>query len=240
MTRSQIIVDIVENNIKLSDALYRVILIAKELDNKDLIDWAKMEVNGYKNIENVPDYRKTVSTSFRYSGINGSFQIKSAMLDTSFLRDEILDKVKNVAIFEDINSVETKMNAENDTFEVDVTFLAPEIYANSNNGYTGIQCTSARQLIAKQLFSSIYNEVKTKLIDILTLVEKEIGNLDKIDLSKKVKSKKSKVNNEISQLFNFSEMAIETVPSKIFWKIIIPIATAILGGLAVLLIYELL
>src|SRR5690554_3362444 len=121
MTRSQIIVDIVENNIKLSDALYRVILIAKELDNKDLIDWAKMEVNGYKNIENVPDYRKTVSTSFRYSGINGSFQIKSAMLDTSFLRDEILDKVKNVAIFEDINSVETKMNAENDTFEVDVT-----------------------------------------------------------------------------------------------------------------------
>lgn len=238
MARSQIIIDIVENNIKISDALYRVILIAKELENNELIEWAKMELNGYKDIEDVPDYRKTVSTTFKYSGINGSYQVKSAILDNSFLGDEILEQVKNVTVFDDINSVETKMKVENDTFEIDATFLAPVVYANSNNGYTGIQCTSIRQLIAKQLFSAIYNEVKTKLIDVLTLIEKEVGNLDKKDLSRKVKGKKAKVNKELSSLFDVSSITTETVQSKILWRILIPIFTAIFGGLAVLIIYE--
>jgi len=238
MPKSKIIIDIVEKNIKLSDALYRVILIATELGNKDLLDWAKSEVNGYNNVTEVPDYRIKSSSTFHYTGINGPLQINQATLDTNFLSDETLKEISKLVFFEDINSIEEKVMSSDDVYGRDVSFLAREIYSNSNNGFSGIQCTSVSQVVGKQHFASIYNAVKTKLIEILTVIENEVGNLDKKDVSTKIKNKRIKVNSQIANLIETGDIKLESTSSKIFWKIIIPVITGILGGLAVLIIYE--
>lgn len=240
MPKSKIIIDIVENKIKLSDALYRVILIATELENTELLEWAKLEVNGYNQMKEVPEYRIKSSSTFHYTGLNGPLQINGATLDVNFLSQETLKEVSKLVFLEDINSIEEKVKSKEDVYNRDVSFLAGEVYKNSSDGFNGIQCTSIRQVVGKQFFASIYNAVKTKLIEILTVIEKEVGSLDKKDISRKIRTNKNKVNVEIAELIKTAEISFETTKSKFLWKIIVPIVTGILGGLAVLLIYELL
>jgi hypothetical protein len=239
MPKSKIILDIVENKIKLSDALYRVILIATELENTELLEWAKQEVNGYKDKEKLPEYRLKSSSVFKYSGLNGPLQINQASLDISFLSQETLERVSEFMIFEDINSIEEKAKSDTDVFRRDVSFLAGEVYQNSSNGFTGIECTSISQIISKQHFASVFNNVKTKLIDILMLLEEEVGNLDKKDISGKVKNKRNKVNDKISLVLKSVEIQKESLVNNMLWKIVIPILIAISGGVLVLIIQKL-
>ena len=55
--RSKVIVDILNGNITISDALYKLKVLLSDLNNKTVNEWIESELTGYKSSE-VPEYRK--------------------------------------------------------------------------------------------------------------------------------------------------------------------------------------
>ena len=80
MPKSQIIKDVVEDVVPLSKSLYRLYVLALDVKNSKLADWALCELKGYKKSDELPAYRKTKSVSLTYSGLNGHFQVKNIHL----------------------------------------------------------------------------------------------------------------------------------------------------------------
>ena len=86
-------------------SLYRALVIAKEGQNKPLEGWIRSELRGYESDDDLPDYRKTKSSNFRYSGINGNMQVTKATLPMGFIRDEIMDKIEDVEYRQGIRQI---------------------------------------------------------------------------------------------------------------------------------------
>lgn len=154
--------DLVEDRVSLEKSLYRALVIAKQNQNKPLEGWIRSELKGYESDDDLPDYRKTKSSNFRYSGINGSMQVTKAPLPMGFIRDEILDRVENVEYRQGIRQIEEFANSTS-TITIDRSLLAGEV-AHNTQGV--VQCVSLEQLLPTSFFSALAANVKERLIEV--------------------------------------------------------------------------
>lgn len=177
MAKSKLIKDLACGNVSISDAFYRLLVIAGDLDNKTLLNWASNEINGYSNCMDVPNYRIIHSLNFQYSGINGGFQVSNSPLNPMIFNEKTLESIKTLTITEGVKSIENKSDS-NKTLHRDLTYLAGEVYKNSG----GIQCISISQRIESSAFTNILSSIKTKLIQVLQKLEREYGNIDDLDV----------------------------------------------------------
>lgn len=154
--------DLVEDRVSLEKSLYRALVLAKETQNKPLEGWIRSELRGYKSDDDLPDYRKTKSTNFRYSGINGTMRVTKASLPLGFIRDEIMDKVKDVDYRDGIRQIEDFANSSS-AIAIDRSMLAGEVARNTQGD---VQCVALEQLLPPSFFSSIVADVKERLIEV--------------------------------------------------------------------------
>lgn len=231
---SRILEDIVSNKTSLEVGLQRLLVIANKTQNKEISNWCIRELNGYNSKEELPKYRMFKNRSLYYSGINGSFNVTDAPIGTGFLSDETLSKIENVYIFDNFKNIEERMIAKEDAFK-DFTCLAPEVLENTNDGLFGVQCTSIKQLIPYNFYSSIYSNVKTRIINLLCFYENNGINLDKFDISKN-KINRIKKNDKglySTVILKGEEYDFKKIGSSIVWNIIVPIITGIITGVIV-------
>lgn len=154
--------DLVEDRVSLEKSLYRALVLAKETQNKPLEGWIRSELRGYKSDDDLPDYRKTKSTNFRYSGINGNMRVTKASLPVGFIRDEIMDMIKDVEYREGIRQIEDFANSSS-AGAIDRSMLAGEVARNTQGV---VQCVALEQLLPPSFFSSIVADVKDRLIEV--------------------------------------------------------------------------
>lgn len=160
--KNTVLNDLVEDRVSLEKSLYRALVIAKQNQNKPLEGWIRSELKGYESDDDLPDYRKTKSSNFRYSGINGSMQVTKAPLPMGFIRDEILDRVENVEYRQGIRQIEEFANSTS-TITIDRSLLAGEV-AHNTQGV--VQCVSLEQLLPTSFFSALAANVKERLIEV--------------------------------------------------------------------------
>ncbi|HCQ6355916.1 hypothetical protein NMF85_07910 [Clostridioides difficile] len=60
MVKSRIIKELANSTVDLHTSLKRAKVIFQEVGNEELNQWLKNEIGGYKNLEDVPPYRKTL------------------------------------------------------------------------------------------------------------------------------------------------------------------------------------
>ena len=161
MVKSQLIKDITINKISIEEGLQRLLLISSELNNEELMKWILGELNGYKDGDSLPEYRKNIGSQLQYSGINGSYRVKNQILQKSFLPRELQKIIDN-----------------KDAVGLDLTFAAGYVFKT-----TGIQCLKISQVYDRISLDEIIANVKNKLIIILLSLEKEFGNLDGLDIN---------------------------------------------------------
>ena len=190
MAKSKIIKELVNEEISLSVALKRLIVLANDLNDLELKEWAEKEYKGYPTNDELPEYRYLKSSNFTYTGINGCLQVNNQPLDTGFIRDEYLEHVKLYKVFEPISTIEEKSKIKEGAIYVDRSFLAGEVLKNSTDGYDGIHCTSVRQNFTSAQFKGIVETVNSKILDILLKLDKEFGSLDELDIGSEKNSKK--------------------------------------------------
>lgn len=209
MAKSKIIKQLVNEEISLGIALKRLLVLATDLELSDLVNWVKCETRGYeRNL--VPEYRKISSLTFRYSGINGSFKINQANLDIGFLSKQTLDSVLVNDVKESIVNIEEKAKASDHELMIDRSYLAGEVYKNSSNGWTGIQCTSIAQIFHTEQFKSIYNKVYSMTLDILLELDKKFSNIDDMDLDIDSVDKKDldEISKSVQVIINYSPITV--------------------------------
>lgn len=178
MPKSQIIRELVDDNVPLEKSLNRLFVLAKDVGNEHLVQWAAKELNGYNVTDELPDYRKIKTLSLIYSGINGSYKVTKAPFPLNWLSSKTKDLISNTKIYEGIRYI-TDLSSSKEESMKDLTCLAGEVLENSNDI---IQCVSIYQIIPKAFFQSICATVKNKMIGALLELEKEYGILDSLGI----------------------------------------------------------
>lgn len=69
--RSKVIIDLINNNINVEQALEILDLLLKNIKDKKIKKWLSNEINGYDKDDDIPDYR-IVSINLKGSYIIGS------------------------------------------------------------------------------------------------------------------------------------------------------------------------
>jgi len=177
MVKSQLIKDITINKISIEEGLQRLLLISSELNNEELMKWILGELNGYKDGDSLPEYRKNIGSQLQYSGINGSYRVKNQILQKSFLPKELQKIIEETSIRTSIRGIE-KIIDNKDAVGLDLTFAAGYVFKT-----TGIQCLKISQVYDRISLDEIIANVKNKLIIILLSLEKEFGKLDGLDIN---------------------------------------------------------
>lgn len=225
MPKSQIIIDAVNGDVPIDKSLKRLQVLAHDVYNKELEKWAENELTGYLDSSEVPEYRETKSFNIVYSGFNLALQVNNAPLPIGCLGSDTLNEVANVAIREDILSVQKFADTEPGGYR-DLSFLASEVLKKSG----GIQCVSIQQLIPSSAYGKILAEVNNRIIKALMMLEDQHGKLDKLGI-KIGPSKAAQGNATINENLGLPVQIVkkESWTSKVAWNIIIPIITGVVG-----------
>lgn len=193
MAKSKIIKELANKEISLEVAFNRLLIIASDIGNTDLIDWATNELNGYSDKSIVPSYRKSGLGQIIYSGINGSFKITSQPLPEGAIDSEIIEILKDNTFSQDISSIEKFASGDNKNGIVrDITNLAPMVYDN-----TEIQCINIYMKYTKETFIKILSSIRTKLLKVFIELDKTFGCLDDLDIDTNGKELEN-INNKLN------------------------------------------
>ena len=230
MPKSHIIIELIDDLVPLNKSLTRLLVLAKDVDNKALYSWASKELKGYdKDIDSLPDYRICQSVDFMYSGFNKNVQVTKVPLPKSWFPEEILSKISTAYLYEGIKTIEELKNSERPSV-INYTELAGYISEQSDGL---ISCTSIYGNVPKSALEKIIDSVKERALLALIEMEKKYGVLDElfIDISNEKKSEIDYNNKELNRMvLNINvpnQMGKDSVPSKIAWNIIVPILTAV-------------
>lgn len=184
MAKSRIIKELSNNEITMEVALNRLLIIASDLENEDLANWASAELNGYNKHMELPAYRQKKSTHFTYSGINGNFQVTNITFPYIEILLEQDEHLLEVHITDSISSIQSMVtNSEKPACYIDYTWMSGHVYEK-----TGIICTSIKQNIPVNFMQNIMSEIKTRLLQVLIKLDKEYGCLDDLDIDTTAKS----------------------------------------------------
>lgn len=184
MAKSKIIIDLTSGQCSLPIALKRLYVILSDLNDKELQDWVKKELNGYTKEDSLPPYRivRCMPTgSYDVVGFGKIFTYKNRPLPMI----EIDEDLKNKLTHENLTlSVEILSKALND-YKNDKSIGMPlpmETWSLFEKG-TNVTITSASLIIDESEVQRVLNNVESKVIDLLLFLEKKFGNLDKLDIS---------------------------------------------------------
>lgn len=202
MAKSKIIKELANKEISIEVGLNRLLIIASDIENTELIQWAKNELNGYNNESEIPEYRKCGMGQIVYSGINGSFKVTDQPLPYGAIDKEFLEPFKKQRFTEDISTIEKFASDNNGKICINLTALAGNVYKN-----TGIQCLSIYMNYTREVFISILSSIRTKLLEIFIMLDKELGNLDDLDVDTSGKNLKD-LNEKINIIFQDNSVNI--------------------------------
>lgn len=184
MAKSKIIKELANNQISMEVALQRLMIIASDLGNEELLTWTETELQGYSPSDTLPEYRNIRSTYFVYSGINGGFKVTDCPFTFTNILKEKLSDIYNVPIMDSFSSLQNFIDSPGkQSYRRDFSML---------NGYvlqrTGIQCTSIYQMVPLNFLQKIVSQIKTILMKIFLKLDKEYGGLDDLDVDTTAKT----------------------------------------------------
>ncbi|MDN5479134.1 MAG: hypothetical protein L0G39_19585 [Chryseobacterium sp.] len=185
MAKSKILKELASNQTSLDVVLSRLIIIASDIEDIKLQEWALNELNGYSKNENVPEYRQ-LQGELIYSGINGPLMVNKLHLDIGFLDKDFQEIVLQPFVVSNGISLLLSGLENGEIFSKDMTFLSSQVYKNSATITGAIQATNIALVFNKAQIQNIISNVRTKLLQIFLELDKNYGNLDELDVSQQI------------------------------------------------------
>jgi len=204
MAKSQIIKDLANNSIDIETGLKRLLVISSNLDNNRFQNWVIKELNGYRAADELPAYRKNVSTIIRYTGINGRMQVTNQPLPTGFIPESFHEEIEAIkTINESVKALQEIVENRKAKMGKDLTMLAGAVFNES-----GIQCANIFMEFSLLSYVEVLTNVNTKLLTVFLELEKEFGLLDDLDINVTSKSKEEliNINKKIENVVYYNDM----------------------------------
>lgn len=180
MAKSKIIKQLVNNEITTKQALERMLILAKDIKDRNLEQWIRNEIQGYEKNDTIPEYRKIPIYCIGTYDV-GLTRAKNAPLPTIIL-DKVPQKEKGKFLHKYIEIPMEMLEQIIKNKEEVAESISPENFQIFEYG-TNIQVLSAKKVYDRIYLSKIIEKVRLKVIDILTELEKEFGCLDDLDIS---------------------------------------------------------
>lgn len=203
MAKSQIIKDLANGVVDTQTALKRTKVLLQELDNDDLLQWINYEIGGYPNDVDVPEYRiisgQLYGTHFKGSLAN-HIQYNHVPIPLGNLPEDIKTNILTVELRQGIGTLKNMITESQQNGNRGLAKPIPAEYypviAQANNDLGMIIVTANVELNMPNILN-IFTIIENKLLDILSYLEKQFGNLDDLDIDIK-----SKTPDELAQITN--------------------------------------
>lgn len=197
---SQIINDLLDDQKSLSSALLKTKVLARRIQNDELLNWVNNELVGYKNFEHLPDYRKEIFNGLKGNFINGPKKYTNVQIPTSGLDTKFEAKLRATEFFDSVTSLESLRLEDSSVLysplSAEITALIEENWRSMGNPY--LQLFSANKVIPKTSIVEILSNIRSKLLDFMLEFDGKFGDLTEInDLRMKKDEISSIVNNTI-------------------------------------------
>lgn len=176
----------------LTAALLKTKVLLHRLGEKELLDWVNGELQGYKSVDNLPDYR-VLKVIVRCTISNGSYRHSNQAVPLKHLEEETGRLLTTDYLAQSIAVIEGYIDNEN----LRIT-IAPEMYPLLSKAFSnGYHIESAWGVHSAGAMTQVVTEVTSRLLDfILELSERFPEDLKADEL--RTKSKEVGV----SDLFN--------------------------------------
>lgn len=205
MAKSQIIKDLANSKADTQTALKRTKVLLQDLGNDDLLDWVNYEIEGYPDDVNVPDYR-VIGGQLYGSYFKGSMashiKYNHVPLPLGNMPSEIKKNILTVQIAQGVEALKGMLTQGDNKGNNKLTKPIPAEYypyiAQANDDLGMIIATADVELDMPKILN-IFPKVESKLLDILSYLEKQFGNLDDLDIDVDSKSKEE-LNNIINHI----------------------------------------
>jgi len=177
---SDILNDLVNDQISLSVALNKTKVLATRIDNQALLNWVNSELKGYPNFDSVPDYRSTQGTVIG-DFTNGRQHVTNYPLPLPELGDDMDEKIRQFRTVDSVTTLEAFFDIPVTENRDSLVFPFPEgmrssledILRNSNGPY--FQLINVGIKVPFHFATSVLASVKDKLLEFMLALEKEFG-----------------------------------------------------------------
>jgi len=190
-----IINELTDINISLTSPLLKTKVLAHRIQNRELLLWTNLEVAGYTDLEDVPEYRKTtgdIYSDYRTSRFIATDQYVAVNGDQELFR---------IYMTQGIQTLETYKSAFiGQTFEGEDK---KALVANLSAQHENFQISRIYKKIPSNFISEILTHVRTKLLDVLLEMEEKYGYISNI---KELKAHNSAITHIVqTNIHNFGD-----------------------------------
>ena len=172
--RSKILIDLINEKIDVKKSFQILSLLLEDIENNDIENWMKYEMNGYPKDVEVPEYRiinaSIIGTVKTYTIIISNYDIPVPLEDKKTLcKHQVRDSVAEI----------TQYAFAEDQSEKHCLLSPIDIgYINSVALIQDAEVTHANLQLSMYGYTNVLNLLKDKLIEILKKLEKQYGCLD--------------------------------------------------------------
>lgn len=187
MSKSKIVLDLVQDNCFLSNILFRLKLLLSNFEDESILSWVNNEITGYSDDSKVPEYRHIRGT-IKCDIMHGYHYYQNAYLPISYSDPNILDII-TLHCKESVSAIETIMKNDDGKY---ASIIQNTVYPYLQK-YVNGSIQNAQLVYSEHSFSDVYSAIKNKVLDILILLERNFGNLDSYDIKLNDKQKDSMI-----------------------------------------------
>jgi hypothetical protein len=200
MARSQLLKDIVSGKENIENILLRIKVILSDLDNELIMNWVNGELQGYKNIEDVPSYRILKGRPEGTYIVNNQIKYTNASVPLEgLLSKETIDELNTLKVRDSIMAIKNILDGDNRN-----NYSKPvDTYFCHSISIAELQIASMKISFSSNQLDGILSNVKSKLVEIVMELEKQFEHLDELDIKPQVEenlSKKEKAVYNIGQI----------------------------------------
>lgn len=164
---SKLLQEVADDSLALSGILMRARLIARRLKSPELNQWLKLELNGYPNSSDLPDYRVVYPRFFGH--FNGAFgaATKNVPLSTANFPVEIRSIVSQFPIDQDVAYLEQLLASDTETYHNPQPGYVVEQFRQYSERISGQILNYVDGIFTKPVVVGILHQIRTRLLELL-------------------------------------------------------------------------
>lgn len=193
------IISDLSNNISVKEFALKIKLVAYHLKNEDFSNWITNELDGYKNVVDIPPHRilqsYVIANLVIDNGVKGA-NLTNHTMPLRYLKEELRNDISRIKILDSIISLESAINSDKSNIYYSTTeyerYHLSQIYEWST-------ILSAKKPIGKSELELIIFQFRSKLLEMFLSFNDSIFN-DELDFD--IMSKKKEIEKVVSQTIN--------------------------------------
>ena len=154
--------DLVNESASLANTLRKAKILANEIGLPEFREWVDSELNGYRDRESVPEYRRVRQPNY-CTVTNGRFLINDAILPTTQFPDNVRDIVEICVFFGGVGELEAQASATPlyKQWTPELLMVARKFTEWTEGG----ELVEAYQSISTHAILGVLDQIKNRLLD---------------------------------------------------------------------------